>query len=187
MAQRVQPLVRTVHDLDLLPEDGNRYELIDGVLFVSAAPLVRHQLAQSALGERLMPYVRRLGMHVLFAPTAVRASAWTEVQPDILVVERVDVEPMARHLAMPTLALAVEILSPSTADRDRGLKRQTYLAHGVGEYWVVDLDARVIDVWRALATPVKRCDTTLVWSPSQAAAPLVLDIADYFNAVGAAD
>ncbi len=111
MAQRALPQVRTADDLALLPDDGNRYELIDGELFVTPAPIVLHQRAQMQLIARLLDYVTAHGMELLAAPTAVRASQWTEVQPDLLVLHRSPPDVLdARWVPMPTLALAVEIL-----------------------------------------------------------------------------
>ena len=181
MAQRALPLVRTADDLELLPDDGNRYELIDGELLVTPAPIVLHQRAQMQLIYSLGPYVQRLSLELLAAPTAVRASHWTEVQPDLLVLYRSPPDVMeARWVPMPTLALAVEILSPSTRSRDRGLKRRTYLGNGVAEYWVVDLKCRCIEIWRVGADSAAVVTETLLWQPLQSEASLQLDLPSLF-------
>jgi Uma2 family endonuclease len=181
MAQRAVPLVWTVDDLDLLPDDGNRYEIIDGELFVTPAPIYVHQRAQMQLIFALGPYTQLVGLELLAAPTAVRASEFTEVQPDLLVLHQSPPNALeARWVPMPTLALAVEILSPSTRQRDRGLKRRTYLANGVAEYWTVDLRRRHVEIWRAGAESAALCTEALSWQPLLQAAPLQLDLLALF-------
>jgi len=181
MAQRAFPLAWTVDDLDLLPDDGNRYEIIDGELFVTPAPIYVHQRAQMQLISRMLGYVEALDLELLAAPTAVRASELTEVQPDLLVLYRSPPNALeARWVPMPTLALAVEILSPSTRQRDRGLKRRTYLANGVAEYWIVDLQRRCVQVWRAGAESADVVTAMLTWQPLLREAPLQLDLLALF-------
>ena len=181
MAQRAFPLAWTVDDLDLLPDDGNRYEIIDGALFVTPAPIYVHQRAQMQLISRLLDYIEALDLELLAAPTAVRASEFTEVQPDLLVLYQTPPNFLeARWVPMPTLALAVEILSPSTRQRDRGLKRRTYLANGVAEYWVVDLERRCVEVWRAGAESAEIVTAELSWQPLLREAPLQLDLLALF-------
>jgi len=181
MAQRAFPLTWTVDDLDLLPDDGNRYEIIDGELFVTPAPIYMHQRAQMQLISRMLGYVETLDLELLAAPTAVRASEFTEVQPDLLVLYRSPPDALeARWVPMPTLALAVEILSPSTRQRDRGLKRRTYLAKGVAEYWIMDLKRRCVEVWRAGAESAAVVTATLTWQPREPQAPLLVDFGEFF-------
>ena len=184
VAQRAFPHVRTADDLALLPDDGNRYELIDGALFVTPAPIVMHQRSQMQLIARLLGYVESLEMELLAAPTAGRASEWTEVQPDMLVLHRSPPDVTeARWVPMPTLALAVEILSPFTRVRDRGLKRRTYLANGVAEYWIVDLKRRCAEIWRAGAESADVITETLTWQPLPPQAPLQVDLPAYFDRI----
>lgn len=174
----------TADDLADLPDDGNRYEVIDGVLYVTPAPLLAHQWVQSRLIALLGPYVETAGLTLFAAPTAVRASAITEVQPDLLVFDIARLDPAEeRRLPMSILMLAVEIVSPSTRHRDRGIKRRTYLANGVAEYWVVDLNRRTVDVWQPGAdTPDARAGT-LAWQPVAGHAPLVIDVREMFAQV----
>jgi len=181
MAQRAAPLVWTVDELDLLPDDGNRYEIIDGELFVTPAPIYLHTRAQMQLISRLLDYTEALDLELLAAPTAVRASKFTEVQPDLLVLFQTPPNFLeARWVPMPTLALAVEILSPSTRQRDRGLKRRTYLANGVAEYWVMDLKRRCVEVWRPGAESAEIITAKLSWQPVPREAPLQLDLSALF-------
>lgn len=117
----------TYDDYARLPDNGFRYEVIDGVLVMSPAPLLGHQLISAALMSALRAHVRRhrLGI-VVAAPVDVQVGdRATPVQPDIV----------------------VEILSRSTAARDRGLKFDLYAASGVREYWLVDPDDRTLEVF----------------------------------------
>ena len=176
------PIVPTTADeLEAIPEDGNRYEIIDGELFVSPAPSRSHQRALMLLALRLAPYAQELGLELLPAPTDVRASHKTQVQPDLLVLPRhFDGRNDTRWEQMSRLLLAVEILSPSTAHLDRVLKRRTYLSNGVREYWVMDLDARSIDVWLSgLHTPRVHTDH-IDWTPLSDRPPLSIDLVRFF-------
>lgn len=135
-----RPLTRA--DLEGLPDDGHRYELIDGSLIVSPAPRIPHQVAVGNLFVLL-----RAGcppeLLVLMAPTAVALADDTEVQPDLLVAPRSQFTD--RELPGPPL-LAVEVLSPSTRRVDLLLKRDRLQAAGVPSYWLVDPDAATVTV-----------------------------------------
>lgn len=166
MALRSQSAPVTADDLEHFPDDGNRYEVIDGELFVTPAPLVSHQRVQMRLVEILLPYVRACGLELFVAPTAVRASPLTEVQPDLLAVMRgTSVSVGDRYIAMRDVLLAVEIASRSTARVDRERKRPLYMAEGVREYWIVDGDAGTVEVWRAGAAAPEIARDALRWQP----------------------
>ena len=124
----------TVHDLEAAPDDGNRYELVDGVLLVSPAPKFRHQKVVVKLSRRLDAACPD-GMDVLVAPFAVRPSETVELQPDLLVGRSEDFT--ERDLPVAPL-LVVEVLSPSTALVDTNLKKAAYQRMGVQSYWLVD-------------------------------------------------
>jgi Uma2 family endonuclease len=125
----------TVHDLEATPDDGNRYELLDGMLLVSPAPSVRHQKVVAQLVV-LLDAVCPPEMHVLPAPFAVQASETTELQPDVLVARDEDLT--EKNLpAAPLLAVEV-VLSPSSVLKDLNLKKAAYQRMGVPSYWVVD-------------------------------------------------
>src|SRR5437868_1029615 len=136
----------TVDDLRDLPEDGNRYEVIDGELFVTPAPSLRHQEAIAEMHVRLREYLNREPVgHAYFAPADVIFSRTRAVQPDLLVVPLVNGHRPERFEDVGKLLLAVEVLSPSTARADRVAKRVLFRDEGVAEYWIVDLDARTIE------------------------------------------
>jgi Uma2 family endonuclease len=129
----------TWQDVQQLPDDGNRYEAIEGELYVTPAPSLRHQ----TISTRLFLELARLlvdGGHgrVWFAPVGV----WNE-RRGILAPEGLRGAP----------DLVVEILSPTTASRDRGVKRTLYERQGVSEYWIVDHELEAVEVWRFDAEP----------------------------------
>ena len=124
----------TVDDLDDLPDDGLRYELVDGVLLVSAAPSDAHQLALTNLVV-LMATACPLPLRTLVAPVDVRFSRTRQLQPDLTVFPELDLTG-SRPRGLPLLA--VEVLSPSTRAVDRTLKRQVFQDGGIRSYWLVD-------------------------------------------------
>ena len=121
-------------DLDAMPDDGNRYELIDGALIVTPSPSPPHQDVVLGLAFVLRPVCpRHLKLYV--APLDVELAPNTVVQPDVLVAERSMIND--RQLTGPPV-LAVEVLSPSTRHLDLAFKRARYEAAGCASYWVVD-------------------------------------------------
>jgi Uma2 family endonuclease len=134
MATQLPEGPHTVADLEAMPDDGNRYELIDGWLLVSPAPATNHQVIATALAGELYN-ARPPGLVVLSAPYGVRVSIKTEVQPDVLVARREDLTD--KHLPVAPL-LAVEVLSPSTASTDTLRKRDAYQRMGTPSYWIID-------------------------------------------------
>jgi Uma2 family endonuclease len=130
----------TVEDLQRMPDDGRRYELLDGVLLVSPAPGVWHQEAAGTL-YRLLYQACPPEFHVVIAPFEWRRGRGTALQPDVLVASRDDLLAVGSggFLGQPP-ALAVEVLSPSTRRIDRLSKLSAYEDAGVDSYWLVDPD-----------------------------------------------
>jgi Uma2 family endonuclease len=124
----------TVDDLDRIPDDGLQYELLDGMLLVSPAPVTKHQVA----GAEVFSLLRAAcspDLYVLFSPLDWRPDPRTSLQPDVLVVPKTLLG--GKNITEP-LTLAVEVLSPSTRRKDLVLKRSKYEDAGVASYWVVD-------------------------------------------------
>ena len=127
----------TVDDLDQLPDDGLQYELLDGLLLVTPAPIPVHQRAARELF--LLPHgACPPELEVFFAPLDWRPDRRTSLQPDLLVIAKDAIGP--KNITEP-LALAVEVLSPSTRRKDSVLKRSKYEDAGVASYWIIDPDA----------------------------------------------
>ncbi len=129
------------------PED-KRYELIDGELLLTPSPKTGHQRLEASLGTMMYVFVKDSGLgEVFFAPFDVYFNETNVVQPDLIFVssERALIVNDDNIRGAPDLV--VEILSPSTANRDRVLKRALYAEHGVREFWIADTDAKTISVF----------------------------------------
>ena len=139
----------TWQDVQQLPDDGNRYEAIGGELYVTPAPTIRHQRIAKRLLLALVEILEAPGHgELFFAPTGVEFPATEEgVQPDLLFVSKERRGIIAEPWIQGAPDLVVEILSPTTAHRDRGVKRKLYDRQGVSEYWIVDPDAEAVEVW----------------------------------------
>lgn len=163
-----------------LPDDGNRYEVIDGELFVTPAPAFRHQRAVGELQFRLRLYTMSSDIgEVLASPADISTREDRLVQPDIFVIPKA-ARPVCSWPDIQHLALAVEVLSPSTARADRLVKRRLY-RELADEYWIVDLDARVVERWRAQDERPEIIADRLVWEVA-GAEPFVLDLGPFFDA-----
>jgi Uma2 family endonuclease len=174
----------TVEELALIPDDGNRYEIVDGELLVTPAPSWTHQGAVGDLFELLQPYSRVLGLLCVFAPADVPLSRTTVVEPDLFVVPlRHDGSRPREFSEARHLELAVEVLSPSTARADRHVKRAAYLKHGVPDYWIVDTANRFVERWRPGDDAPEVLVDTFPWQPVTDVPPLVIDLPAYFRRV----
>jgi Uma2 family endonuclease len=174
----------TPDDVRALPDDGQRYECIDGELLVTPSPVPPHQLVLMRFVESLLPYVRaaRIG-EFLTSPADIEIEPGSLVQPDLLVAVLHQPGTFLRTWAqVRTLALAVEILSPSTARNDRVKKRAFFQRAGVEEYWVVDLYARVVERWRPGIDRPEVISEVLRWHPTGASGPLEIDLPALFRA-----
>jgi Uma2 family endonuclease len=148
MAEPVSPRL-TYHDLLQMPDDGPRYELIDGEAYIIPGPPgpdARHQTALLQLAIQLQNAIRDQS-RVYIAPFDVIFAEDTVLQPDVLLLSPAGLSKIKRSLEGPP-DLAVELLSPTSIRRDRGIKLATYARFGVGEYWLVDLENPAIEVYR---------------------------------------
>ena len=168
-----------------LPDDRNRYEVIDGELLVTPAPSTLHQRALAILHIRLAEYLRGQPWgEVLFSPADISFRDDMLVQPDLFVVPaKPDGRRVRKWTEIRALLLAIEVLSPSTARADRQVKRRLYQREGVAEYWIIDLDARVVERWRPTDERPEVLTTVLTWQPEPAVVPLELDLPEFFRAV----
>ena len=174
----------TVDDLQDLPDDGQRYEVIDGELFVTPAPALLHQRALGVLHRLIADYLDREPIgYVYFAPVDVIFSPKRGVQPDLLVVPGVDGRSPKSFAEAKRLLLAIEVLSPSTARLDRVVKRALYRDEGVPEFWIVDMDSRTFERSTPADSRVDVLDQRIEWLPAGASRPLVIDVASYYMEV----
>lgn len=170
-----------------LPDDGNRYELVDGELLVSPSPRALHQRAVLALVELIGPYVRhhRLGS-VGLAPADLDLGTSQVSQPDLFVV---GLKPDGREPTdWPDYGVPLfiaEIASPSTARYDRITKRRRYQRSRVAEYWIVDVDARAVERWRPEDERPEVVDALIEWRPRGEEGPLIIDLSAFFRRVWA--
>jgi len=141
----------TVRSYMSIPEgDDKRYELIDGELILAPSPVPQHQIIAGNLFSILDSFVRsqELG-RLLYAPMDVVLSEHDVFQPDILFISKNRLRIIGDRNIQGAPDLVVEILSPSTEGRDRGIKLEQYLRYGVREYWIVDPQERTLEVLRA--------------------------------------
>jgi len=148
MAAQIEPLV-TVSDLDLMPEDGSRYEVIEGELFVSKAAGVTHQTVSMNLSWIFSAFLKLNPIGRVLATPGLIFDEISGVIPDLVFVSNERFEQIVRGerlVAAPEVI--IEIVSPGSENhvRDRIAKRQLYGRFGVKEYWLVDLQDRVIEV-----------------------------------------
>jgi Uma2 family endonuclease len=176
--------VTTIEQMLALPDDGLRHELLDGVHVVTPAPALPHQAV-------LLQFVRALDrgllacgtLAVLPSPADIRFGPRTLVQPDLFVFRKERGHTVREWSEVGVPVLAIEFLSPSTASRDRGAKRRIYQRAGVAEYWIVDLDARLVERWRPDDVRPEILDERLVWAPAELSTPVSLDLPAVFEEV----
>lgn len=121
-------------------EHEGRMELIDGEIVVTASPLLRHQRAVFRIALALNAYAQQRGGETFGNPVDVFLSETNVLEPDVVYIRPEHIDP-GEDRFLRTVDFVVEVSSPSTRARDLGRKRELYEAHGVPEYWFVDLDA----------------------------------------------
>ena len=173
----------TVDEVRALPDDGNRYEVIDGELFVTPAPSWLHQQAAMEFLFLVRPYAHRCALDCYIAPAEVAFSPRRSVEPDLFVVPRMDGRRATHFEEVQRLVLAVEVISPSSARADRYRKRHLYQSEDVPEYWIVDPDARFVERWRPGGDAPEILVESLAWTPQEDVEPLVIDLVALFRRV----
>ncbi len=178
------PLAPAYHTADMVrafPDDGNRYELVHGELLVSPSPRPAHQRIVSRLHARLFKFCgeHRTG-EVLMSPADISWSDDTLVQPDLFVITPREAGGQ-EWTDIRTLDLVVEVLSPSTAKQDRFQKRKLYQLQGVHTLWLVDIDAKQVEVWTPDAAFPKVESARVTWTPPGADSTLVIELASLFE------
>lgn len=154
-----------------------RYELVDGELLVTPAPTPSHQMAVALLLGALLPYCAREGIGVpLTSPSDIELEEEDVRQPDVFVLPIAEWKRVARDgFPARELLLAIEVLSPSTARTDRVTKRAVYQRH-VQEYWIVDIDAHIVERWRSGDTRPEIVADMLTWQPEHTASRFEMEL-----------
>jgi Uma2 family endonuclease len=181
MGMAVSIPLYTVEELGRFPHDGNRYELLDGVLIVTPAPSQLHQIIAARLIARLTTEIGRVPAVRVVGPGVVSFPPRTQLEPDVLVYP-------ARFPANSPWAkitehwLAVEVFSPSSKIYDREFKRGAYLTLGVREVWLVDADERTIEVSRVDGGVVLHRGR-VTWAIPETDRNVVVELADLFEGI----
>jgi len=135
-------------DLLEAPDDGKRREIVDGELFATPSPNLDHQRILRRIGLVVANYLEANPIgEIFYAPMDVILSDFDVLEPDLLVVLNGHRD-ILKTWVEGAPDLVVEILSPTTSKRDRGVKLKAYARHGVTEYWIVDPDQRAVEVYR---------------------------------------
>jgi Uma2 family endonuclease len=164
-----------------LPDDGRRYELVDGELVVTPAPAWIHQQVAFGLILRIGNYLATTKTgSALFSPADLAFGEDEILQPDLFVVPRDAQAPIRSWTDIKRLLLAIEIVSPSSARCDRQLKRRRYQRAATPEYWIVDPDARLVERWRPEDTRPEVLGETLIWQPDSGQTALEIDLPALF-------
>jgi Uma2 family endonuclease len=165
-------------DYARLPDDGNRYEVIDGELLVTPSPSPMHQRILARLLMVLDAYVERHGLGVVFPDVDLLFQAGQFLRPDFLVVPESSRPGITRRGIEMAPSLVVEILSPTSGSIDLVKKPARYGDFGIPEYWVIDPDERCAWVWRFAegASEGDRVVGRLEWRPAGVSEPLVVDL-----------
>jgi Uma2 family endonuclease len=180
MAMPVRVPTYTTDDLRAFPEDGCRYELLDGMLIVTPAPGNPHQVVLSRLFLAVAAYIGDGGPAMVTSPGELEIAPKTLLDPDLLVYPS-RFTPDTPWAKISEWWLAVEVFSRSSKRYDRDFKRDAYLALGVREVWLVDRIEKAILMTRSGAHQDVRCTGTFSWHPPEMAQPLVIDCARLFR------
>lgn len=182
MPVRAPDLDWTVERALALPDDGNRYEVLDGELFVTPVPSWGHQSVLAKLFKRVEEYIEGNGLGwTRWSPANIVFSPRSLVQPDLFVVPWREGGPPRAWADVKSLLLAIEVLSPSSARADRHRKRVIYQSEGVPEYWIVDGDAQLIERWRPGDDRPEMLNDVLLWQPQPDVAPLRIELPALFD------
>jgi Uma2 family endonuclease len=183
MTPPAAPYTWTYAEYARFPDDGNRYEVIDGEVLVTPAPSPGHQNVVTKLLISMCAYVERHGLGVVLPDVDVLFATGQFLRPDLVFVPNDRRDGISDRGIEVAPGLIIEVQSPTTGSIDRVKKPRRYGDFGVSEYWVVDPMAREVLVWRFAAGAVEpeRFAGPFEWRPDHRVAPLTLDPADLFR------
>ena len=157
MSAKVEPLL-TIADLEAMPDDGNRYELFEGEIFVSRAPSLSHQRVLINLATLIKNYLELNPMGEVLPTPGVIFDDFNGAIPDIVFISNQQVSNIgSEERIREAPELIIEIVSPGkeNARRDREVKRQVFGKHGVKEYWIADPEASTLEIYRLAKRTLK--------------------------------
>ena len=184
MNTQTLPKPFTYDDYIAMPEDGKRYEIIEGDLSMTPAPGPRHQAVQLRLGSLLLAYLDKHAVgRVFLSPIDLVLSMVDVVQPDLLFVGQSRSNIIAEKNIVGIPNLIVEILSPSSTTRDQEEKPNLYQRYGLPEYWIVDPDSQTIDVYLSAANRLDKVEILKAGEKlrSRQIPGLVLELSEVFK------
>ena len=161
MATKIDPML-TVGDLDLMPDDNNRYEIVDGEILVSRAPTLTHQRICRKLLVSIEKYLSENPFGEIWPTPGVVFNDFNGVVPDLAFVtnkRRNEIVSGDRITGAPDLVIEIVSPGPDNERRDRVVKRQQYARFGVREYWIVDPAGRTIDIYNLEGLDLKLAAT----------------------------
>ena len=189
----------TVAEVIAIPEDGRRHELVDGVLYINGvaigrdeldgldrartpSPSLPHQRMVVSLTSALHDYPerQRVGM-AMIGPADLQFIPGQLIAPDVFVLPTPNGKPPHEWEDIRSLHLVIEIVSATTARLDRVIKRRIYQSAGIPEYWIVDLDAELIERWRPDDKRPESLTEQITWHPAEASEALVIDLEEIFT------
>jgi Uma2 family endonuclease len=150
MASTIEPLM-TIADLDRMPDDGNRYELIEGELYVSCAPGLTHQIVSDNIVYLIRSYLEEHPIGIVVSTIGLILSNYDGVIPDIVFFRHEDYERIVSNERLYSAPqIVIEILSSGAENirRDRVAKHKLYGKYGVKEYWLIDREQQTVEVYR---------------------------------------
>lgn len=171
----------TIDMLDEFPEDGTRYELLEGMLLVTPAPSFAHQVVATRVATALTTAVHGSGA-VVVAVGAIQRGKHTQLQPDVLVCPP-GVRPTLNWRDIRGWWLAVEVLSPSSRLYDREVKRGAYLALGVEEYWIVNPEDCSVELWSGARPGGVTVTDKVAWRPGALDREIAIDLHEVFQGI----
>ena len=170
--------------IDERPGSTPRYELVDGALLVTPAPSARHQRITLRLALLLEPYITKHKLGEIFlGPAELPLVTGERYEPDLFVVPLIDGKRPPTPLGLEAPVLITETLSPGSSRHDRITKRRAFQQNRVSDYWIIDGDAEVFEVWRPSDDRPAIVDERLTWLPTGAPEPFELDVREFFASV----
>jgi Uma2 family endonuclease len=183
MSQDAAPYKWTYSEYARFPDDGNRYEVIDGEVMMTPAPSPHHQHVLGTLLLAMRPYVERHNLGVVLLDVDLLFATGNFLRPDLVYVPAGRRDGISDRGVEVAPGLVVEVQSPTSSSIDRVKKPRRYGDFGIPEYWVLNPPERSVWIWRFAAgrTEPEQLTSLFEWRPDRAVESLVLDPAELFR------